>query len=55
MALTLTLAFFKEGILKWLRAAVPYVRLASATLLVLAGAYIIFYWLSSGGGGTLPG
>lgn len=55
MALTLALAFFKGGLLKWLRAAVPYVRLASAALLVVAGAYVIFYWFSSGGGATLPG
>ena len=55
IALALALAFFKQGLLKWLRGAMPYVRLASAVLLVLAGAYIIYYWLSSGGGATLPG
>ena len=55
MLLTLALAFFKQGLVKWLRAAVPYVQTASAVLLVLAGAYIIYYWLSSGGGAALPG
>ncbi len=55
MTLTLALAFFKQGLVKWLRRAVPYVRLASTVLLVLAGAYMIFYWLSSGSGGVLPG
>jgi cytochrome c-type biogenesis protein len=54
VTLTLTLAFFKQGLVRWLRRAVPYVRLASAVLLVLAGAYVIFYWLSSGSGGVLP-
>ncbi len=54
MALTLALAFFKQGLVKWLRGAVSYVQLASAVLLVLAGAYIIYYWLSYGGGATLP-
>jgi cytochrome c-type biogenesis protein len=54
VTLTLALAFFKQGIVKWLRRMVPYVRLASAVLLVLAGTYVIFYWLSSGGGGVLP-
>jgi len=54
VTLTLALAFFKQGLVKWLRGAVPYVRLASAILLVLAGAYVIFYWLSSGGEGVLP-
>lgn len=55
IALALALAFFKQGLLKWLRGAMPYVRLASAVLLVLAGAYIIYYWLSLGGGAALPG
>jgi cytochrome c-type biogenesis protein len=54
VTLTLALAFFKQGLVRWLRRAVPYMRLASAVLLVLAGAYVIFYWLSSGGGGVLP-
>jgi hypothetical protein len=55
MMLTVALAFFKQGLVKRLRGAVRYVQLASAALLVLAGAYIIYYWLSSGGGATLPG
>jgi cytochrome c biogenesis protein CcdA len=45
VALTVALAFFKEGLLKWLRGALPYVQRASAILLILAGAYVIFYWL----------
>ena len=44
VALTVALAFFKEGLLKWLRGALPYVQTASAVLLILAGAYVIFYW-----------
>jgi len=55
MTLTLALAFFKQGLVGRLRKAVPYVRLASAVLVVLAGAYVIFYWLSSGGGAVLSG
>ena len=54
VTLTLALAFFKQGLVRWLRRAVPYVRLASAVLLVLAGAYVSFYWLSPGSGGVLP-
>ena len=46
MALTLALAFFKQGLVARLRKAVSYVQLASAVLLVLAGAYMIFYWSS---------
>jgi cytochrome c-type biogenesis protein len=44
VALTVALAFFKEGLLKWLRGALPYVQTASAVLLLLAGAYVVFYW-----------
>lgn len=55
VTLTLALAFFKQGLLKRLRGVVPYVRLVSALLLVLAGAYILYYWISSGSGATLPG
>jgi ABC-type nickel/cobalt efflux system permease component RcnA len=47
MALTLALAFFEQGLVARLRKAVPYVQLASAVLLVLAGAYTISYWWSS--------
>ncbi len=54
MVLTLALAFFKQGLVKWLRRAVPYVQLASAVLLVLAGAYIIYYWSSAQSGTLLP-
>jgi cytochrome c-type biogenesis protein len=44
VALTVALAFFKEGLLKWVRGALPFVQTASAILLILAGAYVIFYW-----------
>ncbi len=54
MVLTLALAFFKQGLVKWLRRVVPYVQLASAVLLVLAGAYIIYYWSSAQSGTLLP-
>lgn len=42
---TLGLAFFKQGMVLWFRKTVRYVRFASAALLVLAGGYIIYYWL----------
>ena len=47
LALTLALALFKGGVVAKIKRAVPYVQLASAILLVLAGAYMIFYWWSS--------
>ncbi len=55
VALTLALAFFKQGLVVRLRKAVPYVRLASALLLVIAGAYMVSYWWSSPIQGTLSG
>ena len=53
VTLTLALAFLKQGLVKWLRRAVPYVQLASAILIVLAGAYVISYWLLLGNGGVV--
>lgn len=44
VTLTLALAFFKKGVLKRLRGVMPYVQKVSAILLVLAGAYVVFYW-----------
>lgn len=44
LVLTLALAFVKKGVVSRLRGVVPYVQLLSAALLVLAGAYIVFYW-----------
>jgi cytochrome c-type biogenesis protein len=55
VALTVALAFFKEGLLKWLRGALPYVQTASALLLILAGAYVIFYWWTAQSVGASPG
>jgi cytochrome c-type biogenesis protein len=55
VTLTLAFAFFKQGLIKWLGKVVPYVQRASSVLLVLAGAYVIFYWLSSGSAGVLSG
>ena len=54
LTLTVALALFKQGLVKRLKAAVPYVHLASAGLLVLAGGYMIFYWWSSLRGGVPP-
>jgi cytochrome c biogenesis protein CcdA len=54
VALTLALALAKGSIVARIKRAVPYVQLASAVLLVLAGAYMIFYW-SSFNGSIPPG
>jgi len=47
ITLTLALAFFKQGMVLWFRKTVPYVQLASAVLLVVAGGYIIYYYWPS--------
>jgi len=47
ITLTLALAFFKQGMVLWFRRTMPYVQLASAVLLVVAGGYIIYYYWPS--------
>ena len=49
MALTLGMALFKGAMVRFLRRALPYIHPIGAWLMVLAGAYIIFYWLTIGG------
>jgi cytochrome c biogenesis protein CcdA len=44
VALTVALALLKGNLLTRVRKAVPYVQSASAVLLVLAGAYVLYYW-----------
>ena len=55
VALTLALAFFKEGLVKWLRGVLPYVQTVSVVLLILAGSYVIFYWWMAQSVGSPPG
>ncbi len=54
LVLTLALALFKGGVISRVRGMVPYVQPISAALLVLAGAYIIFYWWPVLAGGPAP-
>ena len=49
MALTLGMALFKGAMVRFLRRALPYIHPIGAWLMVLAGSYIIFYWLTIGG------
>jgi cytochrome c-type biogenesis protein len=46
MALTLAVAFAKEGIVQRLRSILPYVQRISAVFLIVAGAYITWFWAS---------
>ncbi len=49
LVLTLAMAFVQGGlVLGYLRRIIPYVQVISAVLLILAGAYISYYWLGSG-------
>jgi len=54
LALTLALAFFKGSVISRLHKVTPYVQPISAALLVLAGAYTIFYWWPVLMGGSAP-
>lgn len=50
LALTLSAALFKEGLLtRRIRALMPHLHTVAAVLLVLAGGYIVYYWLILGG------
>lgn len=49
LVLTLGIALVKEGVVVGtMRKILPYVQKISALLLVIAGGYIVYYWLSSG-------
>ena len=49
LALTLGMAFFKGALLGVMRKALPYVQPIGSWLMVVAGSYIVFYWLTIGG------
>ncbi len=49
IALTLTMALFKATIVTKIKRIFPYMQLISALFMILAGAYIVFYWLTIGG------
>ncbi len=49
MALTLGMAFFKTAMVGALRKILPYTQPVGAWLMVIAGPYIVFYWLTIGG------
>jgi len=46
--LTVGLALFKTSLIGVLRRALPYFHALSAALMLLAGAYIVYYWLIEG-------
>jgi cytochrome c biogenesis protein CcdA len=48
MALTLGMALARSVMVRWMRAILPYVGVVGAWLMVVAGVYIVFYWLTLG-------
>lgn len=54
IVLTLALALFKSGVATRIRGIIPYVQTISAVLLIVAGAYVIYYWLPVLSGGSGP-
>ena len=48
MALTLGMAFFKTAMVRALRKVLPYIQPLGSWLMVIAGTYIVFYWLTLG-------
>ncbi len=48
LALTLGMAVARTVLLRWVRAILPYVGIVGAWLMVVAGTYIVFYWLTLG-------
>ncbi len=49
VVLTLGIAFFRGAMVGGLRRALPYIQPLGYWLMVLAGTYITFYWLTIGG------
>jgi cytochrome c biogenesis protein CcdA len=48
MAMTLGMAIFKGTVVTVMRKALPYIQPVAAGFMLLAGAYIVFYWLTVG-------
>ena len=49
MALTLAIALFQGAMVGALTRAQPYVRPIGIGMMIVAGSYIVFYWLTIGG------
>ncbi len=49
MALTLALAVLKTGLSSRLRLLLPYIEPLGAVLMLVAGSYVLYYWLTIGG------
>ena len=43
------MALFKTAMVGALRKTLPYIQPLSSVLMLIAGSYIVFYWLTLGG------
>ena len=50
MVMTLGMAIFKGAMVRLMRKALPYIQPIASAFMVIAGAYIVFYWLTVGRG-----
>ncbi len=48
LALTLSMAVFKGALVGGFRKILPYVERVSALMMIMAGSYIVYYWLFKG-------
>ena len=48
MAMTLGMVIFKGAMVRWMRRALPYIQPIASAFMIIAGAYIVFYWLTVG-------
>ena len=49
LLLTIGMALFKSAFIGWLRKVLPYVGTISGVMLLIVGAFIVYYWLTIGG------
>lgn len=49
MVLTIGIALFKGAMVGPLQRALPYIQSIGSLLMILAGSYVVFYWLTLGG------
>ena len=48
LSITLSIALFRGAMVSFVRRAMPYVEPVGTWLMIVAGAYIVFYWLTVG-------
>ena len=49
MVITISMAVLRDILVRYIRLVVPYVQSIGLCLMILAGMYIIFYWVTIGG------